>query len=237
MTSVTRLTSYGSSASQFFETTEPAGPSRGTVVTLHGGWWRDVHDLRQMDPLRDHLADRGWRVHNLEYRRTGRDGGGWPQSLDDVVAGLRAMPAPVTGPFVLVGHSAGGHLALMAASAVDVSAVVALAPVTDLAAALRDGLGEGATADFAPCRSGDALRECSPVWRPPTTQQLLVHGTGDARVPIAQSRAYFAAASAAALPVALHEVAGGDHFCVIDPADPSWGPTAGWMDGLEPRMR
>jgi pimeloyl-ACP methyl ester carboxylesterase len=54
-----------------------------------------------------------------EFRRTGQEGGGWPGTFDDVTAALEAVPnllAPYSeDPPVLLGHSAGGHLAVWAA--------------------------------------------------------------------------------------------------------------------------
>lgn len=221
---------YGEHPSQFVDTWEPiSGDATGDAATLHGGWWRDLHDLHLMDPICRHLAAAGWRVHNIEYRRTGRDGGGWPQSLDDTVDALRLLARLGSTPDVLIGHSAGGHLALMASAQVGSVPVVGLAPVTDLVASNRQALGEDATAAFVRPATAAALRAASPVARIPPARQLIVHGAGDQRVPVEQSRGYVARAVEHGGAVEILEVPGGDHFCVIDPGQPVWRTIDAWL--------
>ncbi|MDA0564487.1 alpha/beta hydrolase [Streptomonospora sp. S1-112] len=160
---------YGGHAGQVVHIHQPVADDDApfpVAVLLHGGWWRAAHDARLMDPVAAHLADRGWLVWNVEYRRTGGDGGGWPQTLEDVRAALALLGARLAdgaepgdpATVVAVGHSAGGHLALMAAPGSPLTGVVGLAPVTDLRAAARLRLGEDAVADFlaADRRSGAA---------------------------------------------------------------------------------
>ncbi|GAB3441063.1 alpha/beta hydrolase [Streptomonospora sediminis] len=209
------------------------------AVLLHGGWWRDAHDLRLMDPLAAELADAGWLVWNMEYRRTGGDGGGWPQTLDDVRAGLDVLGARLgegaepgdPGRVVAIGHSAGGHLALLAAPGSPLTAVVGLAPVTDLRAAARAGLGEGAVPDFLGTEPADRTwAEAAPLHRVPVgVPQLIVHGDADQRVPVEHSRAYAAAARAAGDPVDYTEIAGADHFAPIDPRHAAWRAAGEWL--------
>ncbi|MER6893074.1 alpha/beta fold hydrolase, partial [Amycolatopsis sp. NPDC000740] len=119
---------YGSEPSQFVELHGTPG-GRGTAVLLHGGWWRARHDLHQLDPMAADLVAAGWYVANLEYRRIDGDTGGWPQTLDDVLAAIAAVERPSALPTVAIGHSAGGHLALLAGGSL--AGVVALAPITD----------------------------------------------------------------------------------------------------------
>jgi dipeptidyl aminopeptidase/acylaminoacyl peptidase len=77
----------------------------------------------------------------------------------------------------------------------------------------------GAGPDQAPER----YRLASPLSRLPLgVPQLLLHGDADPRVPVGQSRAYAAAASAAGDPVELLELAGIDHMTVIDPTSAAW---------------
>src|SRR5690349_23731746 len=104
---------YGAGPAQFGELWRPDGPAAGTVVVLHGGFWRARYDLSLGRPLAADLAGRGYVVWNLEYRRVGR-GGGWPATLADVAAGIdRLADLDVdVSAVVTVGHSAGGHLAV-----------------------------------------------------------------------------------------------------------------------------
>ncbi|MGW5878692.1 alpha/beta hydrolase family protein [Nocardiopsis terrae] len=226
-------TAYGEHPSQIVHRWAPQGTDAPApvAVLLHGGWWRDLHDARLMDPLARDLSAAGWAVWNVEYRRTGADGGGWPRTRDDVARALDLLAATAAGDerldtsrVVSVGHSAGGHLALLAAADSPVTSVVPLAPITDLRRCAEAGLGEGAVGPFlGPDPSPELYAESSPLHRLPFgVPQLLVHGTDDQRVPVGHSRDYAAAARAAGDPVQYLEVPGADHFAVIDPARAAW---------------
>ncbi|WP_053618652.1 S9 family peptidase [Nocardiopsis sp. NRRL B-16309] len=239
--------SYGAHPSQTvhrWEARGTGGAPAPVAVVLHGGWWRDQHDAHLMDPLARDLSDAGWAVWNVEYRRTGADGGGWPRTLDDVSDALElvadtAARAPGrfdTARVVAIGHSAGGHLALLNAATAErtpVTSVVALAPVTDLERSARAGLGEGAVTPFLGADPSDELYAASsPVRRVPAGVPLLVvHGDADQRVPVEHSRDYVAAARDAGDSVAYHEVAGADHFAVIDPAHAAWRGVRAHLEG------
>jgi acetyl esterase/lipase len=208
---------------------------------FHGGWWRARHDLHLMDGLSASLAADGWRVGNVEYRRTeGNPGdiGGWPETFQDICLALsRRAPVPDGLPTIAIGHSAGGHLALLAAEAGLVDAVVALAPITDLAWSEREGFGEGASALFVGTSlddSPDLFAEASPVTRVPLgRRQLILHGRDDTRVPLDQSRAYVAAARAVGDAVEFAELPETDHMQVIDPAHSSWALVRRWVNDFE----
>lgn len=205
---------------------EISGPAGAPlVVLLHGGFWRSAYDLSLMRPLAGALAADGYAVWNVEYRRTGMPGGGWPGTLTDVGA---AVDAAVTAgsAVVLVGHSAGGHLALWAAAGRPVAAVVSLAGVADLVAGDSDVLGNGAVRDFI----GGGVQEvperyaaASPrALLPLGARILLVHGDADDAVPVRQSRDFAAAAAAAGDRVELVDLPGVDHMSLIDPAGAAW---------------
>ncbi|MGQ4598707.1 alpha/beta fold hydrolase [Nocardia sp. R6R-6] len=234
---------YGPYPSNFTEIHPASGPHiRGTIAMLHGGWWRSRFDLHLMDDLCQVLAAQGWRVGNVEFRRTeGQPGddGGWPRTFDDVSLALeKRAPVPNGKPTVAIGHSAGGHLALLAAKAGLVDAAVALAPITDLEWCQRDGLGEGATDVFL----GVALEhakplhaECSPTELLPLGRpHLVVHGTRDTRVPVDQSRRYVERARTAGDRVDYIEAPEADHFQVIEPDYPVWAAINEWLEGVRP---
>lgn len=195
------------------------------VATIHGGFWRSRVDASSIAPLAAALAAVGHRVWNLEYPRVGEPAGGWPGTAVAVAAALDALLEAAAGrPVVALGHSAGGHLALWASRGRPIAGVVALAPVCDLPAAHRAGLGEGAVEEFIgapPEAAAEAYLEASPGARLPLgVLALLVHGEADQRVPIAQSRTY-AEAAAAGDEVELVELPGVDHMALIEPDGPA----------------
>ena len=86
------------------------------------------------------LAGAGYAVWSLEYRRTGDEGGGWPGTFVDIIAGINSLnriDSVDTGNLAILGHSAGGHLALLAgarAELLDVQPdlIVGLAAISDI---------------------------------------------------------------------------------------------------------
>ncbi len=197
---------YGSDPSQFAELTRPSGASRGVVVVIHGGFWRAQYDLSLGRPLAASLAEEGWTAWNLEYRRVG-NGGGWPQTPDDVSAGIDKL-AEVDGldlsRVVTLGHSAGGHLAVWAAgrqrlqpwtdAKVPVTAAVSQAGVLDLAGAAS--LGAGAVEAFlGRCRRDAHARRRRPLRRHRPTERGVGDDGAAARGPVATTSQVQPAAS------------------------------------------
>jgi acetyl esterase/lipase len=218
----------------------PPAPPRPLVVVVHGGFWRAAYDRGHTAPVAADLAARGWPVATIEYRRTGAPGGGWPGTFDDVAAAIAGAPEAVNaiatargrpatpGPAILLGHSAGGQLALWyAATAPDgIAGVLALAPVADLAQAYADGVGGGAVAELlggGPDEFPDRYAAADPVARLPLPVPVVIlHGDRDAVVPITLSRSYVAAARRAGSIVTLIELAGMEHFGLIDAHSTVW---------------
>jgi acetyl esterase/lipase len=239
----------------------PPGPGLGSVgrrekatlaLFLHGGFWRAQYDRRHTAPLAEALAAAGFVVCAPEYRRTGRGrggGGGWPGTFDDVAAAVDRLPALVADatdglvdgrPPLLAGHSAGGHLALWAASRHRLPGgspwraepspgygVVALAAVSDLTECQRLRLG-GRAADAlmggGPRRFPERYEAADPARLLPVgSRVLLVHGTADDRVPPEMSVGYAGEARTAGdteVDCVLLPDAG--HFDVIDPLSGAW---------------
>jgi acetyl esterase/lipase len=211
---------YGPHPDQVVDVYEAQGTRRAVVAVIHGGFWRAGYERDLMEPLCRDLAERGYEAWNLEYRRLGA-GGGWPATFEDV----RAAVADAGSPFVTIGHSAGGHLALWLAAERGATRAIAQAGVVDLEEAWRLGLSSNVTAELlggSPRDVPERYAAASPAARIPLgVAQLLVHGRRDDTVPVEMSRAYAQRAREAGDDVDLVETEEG-HFECLDPSSASW---------------
>lgn len=259
-----RRLAYGPAPSQWVDVafpfpapvdeTVPGDLAPALIVFVHGGFWLDSYGAELMTPLARDLLRRGYAVANLEYRRLGEDGGGWPGTLEDVAAGIdrladagddlgRPMPTKV----ITVGHSAGGQLAMWAAGrhrlnveavgsdpVVLPTAAVSLAGVLDLRGAAAEGVGGGVVTELLggdPQEVPERYAVASPLSLLPLgLPTLCVHGTADTNVPISQSETYVAAAKPLGDDVTLETVDGADHFVMIDPTAQPWRRTTDWIE-------
>ncbi len=242
---------YGVHPRQVADLHLPSGPGPHPVaVVLHGGYWQGPYTKVIMGPLCADLVRRGFAAYNVEYRRLGRDGGGWPCTFDDVAAAIDRLAEPELldggldlGRVTLVGHSAGGQLALWAAGRdvlpdgapgcdprVIPQRVLAMAAVLDLASAGRPAhrlLGGG------PADVPERWAQADPMRRLPLALPVgLVHGRDDETVPVRRSRAYAAAAQRAGADVSLTETPGG-HRDPIDPVSAAWKAAAAWLSARD----
>jgi acetyl esterase/lipase len=219
------------------------------LLFIHGGFWKAEYDRAHTAPLAEALSAAGFVVGVPEYRRSGQPGGGWPGTFDDIAAAVDKLPsliADATGGlvdpsrFVLAGHSAGGHLALWAASRHRLPSgspwttesapgygVVPLAAVCDLAACHRLNLGQGAAKAFmggGPARHPDRYAAADPAALLPVGHRVrLVHGVTDDIVPAAMSTEYAERARAAGdADVDCVLVPDAGHFELIDPLSAAW---------------
>jgi acetyl esterase/lipase len=241
---------YGSGPSQFGDLRLPSGPGPHPVlVTLHGGFWRAKYGLEHLGHLCAALTRLGLATWNLEYRRLGQPGGGWPGTFLDVWSGATYLeslaeeyPLDLNRVAVL-GHSAGGHLALWLAAAysgktftnqfdlaqprrLQLLAAIALAGVSDLREAWKLELGNGVVADLlggTPHDYPDRFVAASPVeCLPLGIPQVLVHGCLDETVPFSLSKQYGETAASFGDPVQLVPLEGMGHFEPIDPRSAAW---------------
>jgi acetyl esterase/lipase len=217
-----RTVRYGSAPSQVVDLYGP-GEGRPRITVLHGGYWRQAFDRTHLAPFAASLAADGFAVELVEYRRVG-GGGGWPRTAQDVDAALTRLGGP---PRILLGHSAGGQLALWAASVREraaTSRIVAVAPVADLARAHELRLSDGAVAAFLGGAQEDEaavaahLPAADPMRLMPRVPVELVHGTADESVPVELSRRY-----ATDWGTRLHLVTGAGHFAPLTPGTPAYG--------------
>ena len=215
----------------------PRGAAAGPlVVLLHGGFWRVGWDRVHVRPMANGLVAEGCTVVVPEYRRVGGQGeraGGWPATFDDVRAVLadltgllaKAGLEPAGGDLVVAGHSAGGHLALwLAAEGLPMTRAVGLAPVGDLRAAARDRLGDDAVVALLGGKPADvpdryaAADPAALLTDRAGCDLVVVHGTGDTKVPVGNSRGLVERHPF----VELRELPGIEHFGLIDPLSAAW---------------
>jgi acetyl esterase/lipase len=228
-----------------------AGP-HPVVVLLHGGFWHHFWERDLMDDLAVDLVDAGLATWNVEYRR---GPGSWAFAVTDVARAidhLRLLAHEhrlTTDRVALVGHSAGGHLAMWAAgrprhgpraeTAMAPALVVPLAPVSDLVECAARNLGQGAAVEFlgaTPEAEPARYRAIDPLQRLPIgIPMTIVQGMNDGPDLIDLNRRYAARAAEAGDPVELLELDGADHFDVIDARSDAWARVRRVLvDGLGP---
>jgi acetyl esterase/lipase len=230
---------YGSDPNQFFDLRLPSGERKPypLIINIHGGYWRAKYNLDHAGHLCAALAAKGIATANLEYRRVGNDGGAWPGTFADIRSAYSFLVqnAPKhnldSQTMIVMGHSAGGQLALcLAAHEPSLTRVVSLAGVVNLQRAYQLHLSNDAVVEFmrgTPSEVPDHYHEADPMQLSiPQAKQWLVHGTVDDTVPVDFSRDYVAAKQKSTAKekedVHLLEIAGAGHFDVIDPHSPAW---------------
>lgn len=227
--------SYGSDKYQFGEIRVPkgAGPFP-LVMNIHGGFWRAAYDLGHAGHLCAALTAKEMVTWNVEYRRVGNSGGGWPGTFEDVRNAYRYVPQlakkyPVNpSKVVVMGHSAGGQLAICVADhEPSLKYVMSLAGLLDLQQTWEQHLSNNAVAEFLggpPSIVPEHYAEADPmkltVLR--STTQWLLHGAADDIVPSFFSRNYAQSKKAAGADVHYSEISTAGHFDLIDPRSRAW---------------
>lgn len=206
------------------------------LMFIHGGYWRARYDLLYASRFCRALADSGIAVWSLEYRRSGNPGGGWPGTFEDILTGWSALHR-IAGDHnldlkraLLCGHSAGAQLAVALSSRngkldPKPKALISLAGVLDLQLADDLHLSRDAVVEFlggTPKQVPEHYAEADPMRLHIAVPQVLFHGAPDEDVPVALSRAYYAAKQKAGEHVAYHESPSAGHFEWIDPHTPEF---------------
>jgi acetyl esterase/lipase len=250
---------YGPHASQRGDLYVPPdlGP-HPVIVLIHGGSWQKGYGKVFTRGLAGDLLRRGFAVWNIEYRRVGA-GGGWPETFADTAAAIDQL-AVLGDPrldldwVTLIGHSAGGHLALWAAGRPNLPAdapdaldgpprvrprlVISLAGVADLTDAYRRWHGGvvkdlmGGSPEEVPARyaAGDPMRLL-----PLEIPALLVHGVRDETVSIEIARGYAEAARIAGGEVELVEIEGDvGHRTHLNPRSAAWAAVLARLQAPSP---
>ncbi len=221
---------YGADPNQFFEVRLPhTRPPHPVLLNIHGGYWRAKYGLAHAGHLCEALRAVGVATLNTEYRRVGNPGGGWPGTFEDIRSAYRFLQQEHSrfqlelDRAVIMGHSAGGQLALcLAAHESSVHRVISLAGVADLKKAFALHLSGDAVVEFLggkPDAVTEHYREADPMeLKIPRARQWLLHGAADDTVPPELSRDYVAQKKKAGEFVELLEIPRAGHFDLIDPA-------------------
>lgn len=231
---------YGTDPNQFGDLRLPkeGRPPFPVILNIHGGYWRAKYDLLHAGHLCAALTRKGFASWNVEYRRVGNPGGGWPGTFEDIANSYRFLPQ-IAGRYrldaariVIMGHSAGGQLALcLAAHEPSVKAAVSLAGVVNLSRAFELHLSSDAVVEFLGGKPSDVpehYHESDPMQLSiPQARQVLIHGLDDDAVPPEFSRRYVEAKQDMKEKATLLELTKTDHFDLIDPRSAAWPKVEG----------
>ena len=252
---------YGDESSQYGELRLPArGGPYPVVVLVHGGCFRkDYASTDSIGALADALKREGIATWSIEYRRLSEPGGGWPGTYRDVGNGIDYLRqlAPQyridLGRVVILGHSAGGHLAHWAAarprlqpgSALHADNPLKPRGVVNLAGRMDMTVGIpeyeagcnmpvlrmllGGLPDQVP----DRYAQVSLTGRLPLgIPQVMIWGSREGFVPEQQVRDFVAAAQRAGDDAQLKIVPGAGHFETASPSSPAWPVVLGAIRSL-----
>ena len=243
----TRTVAYGADPNQVADLWLPAGAGPfPIVVMIHGGCWQaSITNRQYMNYAAEDLRRRGIAVWNIEYRAVDQPGGGYPGTFKDVGAAIDrlAIEAPHANVsmkrVIVLGHSAGGHLALWSAaryklpdsSVLHWAAPQPVAGVVDIAGIpnLKTDTDTACGADVLHKLTGPATHAHPDVYAdtspsallPLGVPQVVIHGAQDVTVPAAVGMAYAQAARAAGDKVAFHSPRG-NHVQEVTPGEPAW---------------
>jgi len=229
---------YGKDSNQFGELRLPKSEAKGkkssaVVMNIHGGFWRSKYNLAHAGHLCGALTAKGLATWNIEYRRVGNPGGGWPGTFEDIANAYRFLPQIAkrydldTTRVVVMGHSAGGQLALcLAGHEPSVKAVISLAGVVDLQRAWEEHLSDDAVVASLGGKPKDVpehYQEADPMQlKIGSATQWLIHGAADSVVPPPFSRNYAEQKKKWGEDVHYLEVSTAGHFELIDPHSNAW---------------
>ncbi len=226
---------YGTDPNQFGDLRLPKGKGPfPLVMNIHGGFWRARYDLAHAGHLCAALTAKGIATWNVEYRRVGNPGGGWPGTFEDVRSTYRFLPelrkrySLDANKVLVMGHSAGAQLALcLAARDASLKNVVSLAGVVDLQQAWELHLSGNAVVELlggTPSQVPEHYREADPMQLAidHSTTQWLVHGAADDVIPSYFSRNYAQQKKGKGEDVHYLEISTAGHYDLIDPHSQAW---------------
>jgi acetyl esterase/lipase len=247
---------YGDGEEQYGELWLPDGSGpHPLVIMVHGGCWNaQIPGTILQDQLNADLRQRGFAVWNITYPRVGHETGGYPGTFTSVAMAVDhvrtlADDYPVDlDRTVIMGHSAGGHLALWAGARerLDIGllrpadqdpfipgAVITLAGINDLALYNAEGPGRCGEPDIVNALVGADTRaepfaDTSPAEGLPLgVEQVIISAELDPIVPASLGVAYAARAGEAGDTVREITLEDAGHFELIDPTAPAWAVILG----------
>lgn len=212
------------------------------ICLFHGGFWQMPHDREQLTPLAVNFAKKGFAVWNVEYRRIGAGGGGWRGTFDDATASINHLVRLKEkydlldiSKTIIIGHSAGGHLAIWRSKQVETKpyAVVGLAPITDLEKTFGTKTGKKAVSALlngSPDEHPKRYALHSPIKMLPIgVRQLIIHGDRDEYVPVEWARNFVACSRNAGDTIDYIEVDNGGHMDYLDPNSEAISRLQDWL--------
>ncbi|MCI0335961.1 MAG: alpha/beta hydrolase [Acidobacteria bacterium] len=236
---------YGKDPLQFGELRLPKGSGPHPVaVIIHGGCWMAEFGLSYMGHLAANLTEAGIATWNIEYRRVGNEGGGWPGTFQDVALGTEYLGTLAKthsldlNRVIAIGHSAGGHLALWLAARkklpkdsplhhdglLQLQGAIPLAAITDLRRTgtacdrIVSKLMGGSPEDYQ-----SRYQQASPIELLPLgVKQIVIQGETDNIVPVAMAKDYAEAAKRKGDDVKLVVIEKAGHFELVDPQSFAW---------------
>lgn len=240
---------YGTDSLQFGELRLPKqgkGPFP-VIVVVHGGCWLSAYNLNYMSHVSAALTEAGYATWNIEFRRVGDTGGGWPGTFQDValatdfVRELAKTYSVDSKRVAVIGHSAGGHLALWLANRkqlpsssplytknpLKLKGAIALAGIPDLA---TYGTQQGSCNEAVPQLMGGTAAEYPERYAQASPQQMrlgavpsrLVQGAKDPIVPVSQAENFAKKAIAASADSKVILLPEAGHFDLVAPQAPFW---------------
>ena len=242
--------SYGAMPAQGIDVYLPKtkGPYP-VVILIHGGcWMKSTAGREQLRLLGSELANRGMAVWSIGYRRVDEDGGAYPGIFHDVAKAIDLLPAKAanynldTSRVVAVGHSAGAHLALWAASRGQLpraSPVYVPDPFRVRTVIGLGGLGDIQRATEVPAVCGptiipaligqpsaarpDVYSDTSPSKMLPNGSRIvMITGADDQVTPPVYAQTYVDEVKAAGGTAELVIVPDAAHFDVVTASTPAW---------------
>ncbi|MGM0906727.1 MAG: alpha/beta hydrolase [Pseudomonadota bacterium] len=216
--------SYGPHSSQFIQywNASKKSDTAANVIFIHGGCWLKDYDITHTNPASNALRNTGFNVWSIEYRRLGEEGGDWPASLNDVKAAINFIGKKLNGrPSAVMGHSAGGHLALLSTAndtpaSANVEAVIGLAAITDMVSYTQtEGSCNRAALHLMKTAYNDPgdYQKASPQTQKLHNNTWLIQGNADRIVPLSQTQN---------IDLETEILEGVGHFDLIHPHSSAW---------------